>query len=75
MHVSVASISQLAKDFNCVTFFTGTRAYVLKPGAVASIKNDDIMITAAQKNGLYLVQTSKFVEAVMENSKKVDRDD
>jgi hypothetical protein len=65
--VSVASISQMATDLNCVTVFTGARAYVLKPGAIPSLKSD-IMFTARQHRGLYFAPTSRFVEAVTANS-------
>ena len=68
MHVAVASVSHLAKDLECVTVFTGERAYILRPGATANIKAADVILTAKQKNGLYTITTSQFVEAVIDNS-------
>ena len=68
MHVSVASISQIANDLDCVTVFTNAKAYVLKPGAIINLKKKDVMLTADQEKGLYMAKTVKFVDAIVANS-------
>jgi hypothetical protein len=74
MRVSVASISQLATEMECVTVFTGERAYVLKPGKLVKFKEEDVMITAKQRKGLYLASTAKFVDAIVQSSAELDSD-